>query len=142
MTFTTAYWEHLVEGLRKTGLLSGIISQREAVRKIIFTLPSGEKIEIPENSRLEIYFEQSSDLYAVGIEHTPGSFGMTHGPVPNLGAMLEVTPSDLQAKILCFPQDGGEERITHRASLPAGINTILEWEAVVIDTDELLHTEA
>lgn len=31
-------------------------------------------------------------VYAIGIEHEPGEFGMTHGPTPDLKEMLAVVP--------------------------------------------------
>jgi len=42
-----------------------------------------ESISRPESDR-----EQT--LYGIGIEHSPGEFGMTHGPSPDLEALLQI----------------------------------------------------
>lgn len=51
------------------------------------------------------------EMWAVGIAKAPGTFGMTHGPVPHIASMLEVT-GQKNACIIHFFGDGTEE-LTH-----------------------------
>lgn len=137
---TTLHWSDLDKGFRQ-GVLAGILHEGEHIHKLVFVTPEGAKIEVPLGSEIELHIDLDTEIYAVGIEHRPGEFGMTHGPNPNLGAMLEVYPPDPKAKIICFAKDGSEERITHRARyLPKRDG--LEWVAVEIDPAEVDHTEA
>lgn len=133
--FTHAHWKHLEEGLRRTDLLSGIIHPRDGVMKITFTTPSGETIEVPADSKLEIEFGQKEDLYAIGIEHRPGEFGMTHGPVPKIEDMLAISPPDPKAKIICFLKHNIGEKKTHF------VNREGEWEEILYDPDEMAWTD-
>ena len=128
----TCLWRHLIEGLKETDLLKGVISERDTIESIVFTTPSGEKIEVPENSMLELVVRLKADMYAIGIEHAPGSFGMTNGPCPELGDMLIVPPPDSRAVIFCFGKDGSERK-THKVA-PCGT----EWEAIKFDVDDML----
>ena len=132
---TTCLWKHLVEGLKKTSLLKGVISERDTIESIVFTTPSGEKIEVPEGSILELCVELKADMYAVGIEHEPGSYGMTNGPVPELGDMLMVPPPDSRAVIFCFGKDGSERK-THKVDASG-----TKWEAIEMfrPDDMLIH---
>ena len=111
---THCSWEHLVKGLRKTSLLQGIIHETDTIHHIVFTDPSGQKTSIPEGSRLELAIGLARDIYAIGIEHRPGEFGMLAGPHPQLGEMLNHEPTSPNSVILCFHRDGTEE-ITHTA---------------------------
>jgi hypothetical protein len=131
--YTTCLWRHLVEGLKRTDLLKGIISERDTAHSIIFTTPEGEKIEIPEGSKLEIKIGLLDDMYAIGIQVEPGSYGMTHGPCPELGDMLSVPPSDSRQVIFCFGKDGSEKK-THKVA-PCGT----EWEAIEFDPDDFIE---
>jgi hypothetical protein len=54
------------------------------------------------NSRKEI-------VYAIGIEHEPNSFGMTHGPHTDIKEMLEVCPTDRKSVIIRFNLDGTDD---------------------------------
>lgn len=58
--YTTCHWGHLVDGLRNTSLLRNIIKGGDTIQEIIFTLPSGEKITIPQDSKLEL---------TIGMDH-------------------------------------------------------------------------
>jgi hypothetical protein len=129
---TTCLWGHLIEGLKKTSLLRGVISERDTIESIVFTTPDGETIEVPEGSKLELCVGLKADMYAIGIEHEPGSFGMTHGPHFDMGLMLEVTPEDSRAVIFCFGKDGSERK-THKVA-PCGT----EWEAIAYDPDDMM----
>jgi hypothetical protein len=53
------------------------------------------------NSRKEV-------IYAIGIEHKPNSFGMTHGPHSDIKEMLEVCPEPKSA-LIRFNLDGTED---------------------------------
>ncbi len=130
--YTNCSWKQLVEGLRRTDLLKGIITERDTAHSILFHTPEGEKIEIPEGSHLEIRIGLVSDMYAIGIEHEPGSYGMTHGPHPELGEMLAVPPSDSRCVIFCFRKDGTETK-THKVDASG-----TEWEAIEFDPDDLI----
>ncbi len=129
---TTCLWRHLIECLKKTKLLRGVISERDTIESIVFTTPDGETIVVPEGSKLELCVELKADMYAIGIEHEPGSFGMTNGPVPELADMLVVPPPDSRAVIFCFGRDGGEKK-THKVA-PCGT----EWRAIEFDADDML----
>ena len=50
-------------------------------------------------------------LYGCGYEETPGSFGMFHGPNPNVEQMLEVVPDDSIKKpcLIRFNKNGTDE---------------------------------
>ena len=60
---------------------------------------------------LEICVGLKADMYAIGIEHEPGSYGMTNGPVIKLGEMLAVPPPDSRALIFRFGKDGREKKL-------------------------------
>jgi len=113
--------------------LSGILSERDTVEKIVFTTPEGNKIHVPEGSSLEIHIGQIADMYAIGIEHKPGSFGMTNGPHFDMGLMLAVPPPDGRAVIICFGKDGSEKK-THKVDVSG-----TEWEAIEYDPDDLIE---
>lgn len=52
------------------------------------------------------------EMWAIGIEHGPGEFGMTHGPMAHIAWMLDITGQE-NSCIIHFFGDGTEE-ITHR----------------------------
>ena len=43
--------------------------------------------------------------YGIGIEHVPGSFGMTHGPFSREADALDIVPAD-DAVLIRFNSDG------------------------------------
>lgn len=51
--------------------------------------------------------------YAIGIQQAPGSFGMTHGPTPDLSEMLH-TIGEKQACIIEFYSDSDESKVIYR----------------------------
>jgi hypothetical protein len=57
-------------------------------------------------------------VYAVGIEVTPGEYGMMHGPTPNLQEMLSVIPVGPHNEKFClFRFENHEPVLTHRWSI-------------------------
>ena len=129
---TGCRWEHFVEGLKKIDIMQGIISERDTVKEVIFTTPDGEAIEVPEGSTLGLVIGPKFDTYAIGIEHEPGSFGMTHGPTRYLGEMLSVSPPDSRAFIFFFGKDGSERK-THKVDASGTY-----WESIEYNLDDMI----
>lgn len=129
---TGCRWEHFVEGVKKIDVLKNVIGDQDTIKEAIFTTPEGETIEVPEGSTLGILIRPKFDTYAIGIEHEPGSYGMTHGPTRYLGEMLSVPPSDSCAFIFLFGKDGSERK-THKVDASG-----TEWEALENDPDDML----
>jgi hypothetical protein len=48
-------------------------------------------------------------MFAIGCEENPGSFGMFHGPTPDLSAMLKIIPHGVNPCIIVFEPDGSDE---------------------------------
>ena len=129
---TDCTWGHFVSGLRRAPCLRGVLSDRDTVTEINFTTSEGEVIVVPEGSKVELTIGQISDMYAIGVEHKPGEFGMTHGPHFDLGTMLVVSPESLNAVIFCFGKDGSERK-THK------VDTFGQWEAIEYDPDDFIE---
>jgi hypothetical protein len=110
-------WQSFVEALRKSTMLMGSVRNTDAIKCIVFTLPSGEKVSIPEDSPVEICYEQAQVLYAIGRQGLPGiadgEWGFTHGPTPSLGSMLAFEPPELESRIVRLGTDGAKIA-THR----------------------------
>lgn len=128
----TCTWDQMVYGFKQLEMLKGVITDINTIRQITFETPDGQTIHIPQDSILELEIGQFADLFAVGIEHAPGSFGMTNGPCLELGEMLQVPPPDSRAVIICFDPDG-KETITHRVDASG-----TEWEAIEFDVDDMI----
>lgn len=50
-------------------------------------------------------------MYAIGTEHSPGEFGMCHGPHPDENEMLEKVGMSRKDCIIRFNEDGTDEVI-------------------------------
>jgi hypothetical protein len=72
-------------------------------------------MELPDSykpsslSNINICNSRRDIVYAIGIEHKPNSFGMTHGPHTDIKEMLEVCPTDNKSVILRFNLDGTDD---------------------------------
>lgn len=66
---------------------------------------------VPESIRPEDRKRRKSIAYACGYEDKPNSFGMFHGPNPDLKQMLDVVPDreDESPCIIRFNLDGTDE---------------------------------
>jgi hypothetical protein len=115
------HWGHLVNALRRCPEANGVLTDRHTVETIVFVKPDGERLSVPENSELEIFIVQKSNMYAIGLVGEPESF--THGPYPDLQSALDIIPPSRDSKITCFSKEG-TPRTTHI------VNDLLEWEPV------------
>lgn len=102
--------------------LALVWNQLSAVAKNLSTLTAHElELQIIEmeqglaEARRLIHIGGFTPVYAVGIEHEPGSYGMTHGPTPDLKEMLSVIPFGEDTEKYCLFRFEGEKQIlTHR----------------------------
>ena len=55
--FTFCGWDVLVDVLRKSHFFKGVITDQDTVVGLTFTTPDGQKIEVPKDSRVDLYIE-------------------------------------------------------------------------------------
>lgn len=98
------------EDLKHIGINFDALSSEELDEKLA-TL--GANIDL---ARTQIRHGGHKPVYAIGIEHQPGVFGMTNGPVPDVMQMLSCCGQENSCIIRFQPGPDGEqiETITHR----------------------------